>query len=854
MPARARGARAPSRAGSRGARCGERGSRRSSCSRCSRACCSSTAAASSSSGASGTPPSGSPPPWSWWRSAGTSPAPWGARSARCCSGGSSPGRRVRSDSSSGSRRCAWSSSWPCASPGFNPRTLALGGAVTAVVVGLAAQQTFANVMAGTVLLSARPFRVGERVRLQGGGLAGSIEGVVSALGLLYTTFASRDGPIMVPNAVVLSVAVVPLTEPTDVELRARLRPNVTPEAVERMLRETITTPMRGGPRVTLRRSTATRSSSGSPPRPPRRPTDPAWPARCWRPSRRGWPRAPRRWSPMGTTSPPRTDPGPRLAQEAAENPLTEGLERLPVDPTTLVDLRRDRRPGEAQAAAGRLQPGPRRLAARALQPASASRARDMTDDGFRELARRRSAPFPARAGRGRARAPPGRLHYLPGDFDDAGASTSGSQRGSRRCDRAARRAAQPPLLPRDRAGVLRDIVAPARRARARPPSASAAVARGHREAVRARPRRARASSTARCSSVFDESQVFRIDHYLGKETVQNLLVLRFANALFEPLWNRNYIDHVQITVAEDIGIEGRGGLLRRGRRAARHGAEPPAAAPLPCRDGAAGRLRAPTSVRDEKVEGPARDRAAGADEVPRIAVRGAVRARHVGGEPVPGYREEQGVPPDSTHRDVRRAAPGGATTGAGPACRSTCAPASGCPQASPRSPSSSSPCRTSEFAGAASIGVRPNQLVLASSRTRASRCARREGARARACGCGRCRWISATATRSCRSRRRRTSGCCWTRMRGDATLFTRGDEVEAAVAHLRSGRAAVGSHARAASPLSGRVAGPRRGRLDPASGRHVAPDLRPPCRSRATWSGARTARRPRRSRPCCAGC
>ena len=135
--------------------------------------------------------------------------------------------------------------------GFNPRTLALGGAVTAVVVGLAAQQTFANVMAGTVLLSARPFRVGERVRLQGGGLAGSIEGVVSALGLLYTTFASRDGPIMVPNAVVLSVAVVPLTEPTDVEVRARLRPSVTPEAVEQMLRETITTPMRGGPRVTL---------------------------------------------------------------------------------------------------------------------------------------------------------------------------------------------------------------------------------------------------------------------------------------------------------------------------------------------------------------------------------------------------------------------------------------------------------------------------------------------------------------------------------------------------------------------------------------------------------------------------
>jgi small conductance mechanosensitive channel len=135
--------------------------------------------------------------------------------------------------------------------GLHPETVALGGAVTAVIIGLAAQQTIANVMAGTVLLSARPFRVGERVRLQGGGLAGSIEGIVSSLGLLYTTFASRDGPIMVPNAVVLAVAVVPLTEPTAVELRARLRPSVTPEDVEKTLVAEISTPMRGAPRVTL---------------------------------------------------------------------------------------------------------------------------------------------------------------------------------------------------------------------------------------------------------------------------------------------------------------------------------------------------------------------------------------------------------------------------------------------------------------------------------------------------------------------------------------------------------------------------------------------------------------------------
>ena len=60
------------------------------------------------------------------------------------------------------------------------------------------------------------------------------------------------------------------------------------------------------------------------------------------------------------------------------------------------------------------------------------------------------------------------------------------------------------------------------------------------------------------SAVFEESQIFRIDHYLGKETVQNILVFRFANALFEPMWNRRYIDHVQITVAEQIGVEHRG--------------------------------------------------------------------------------------------------------------------------------------------------------------------------------------------------------------------------------------------------------------------------------------------------------
>ena len=86
---------------------------------------------------------------------------------------------------------------------------------------------------------------------------------------------------------------------------------------------------------------------------------------------------------------------------------------------------------------------------------------------------------------------------------------------------------------------------------------------------------------------FAEHQVFRIDHYLGKETVQNLMALRFANTLYEPLWNNAHIDHVQITVAESVGLEGPRDLLQHRRRTARHGAEPSAAIAVPCCHGGA---------------------------------------------------------------------------------------------------------------------------------------------------------------------------------------------------------------------------------------------------------------------------
>lgn len=135
--------------------------------------------------------------------------------------------------------------------GVDPRTLVIGASFSAVIVGLAAQQTLGNVFAGTVLLSARPFRVGDRVRLQGGPLAGVIEGVVSSLGLLYTTIADGDDRIMIANSVVLQVAVKPIREPEAVDLRARLPASTRPGDVQARLQEAVTVPTRRPPDIIL---------------------------------------------------------------------------------------------------------------------------------------------------------------------------------------------------------------------------------------------------------------------------------------------------------------------------------------------------------------------------------------------------------------------------------------------------------------------------------------------------------------------------------------------------------------------------------------------------------------------------
>jgi glucose-6-phosphate 1-dehydrogenase len=155
-----------------------------------------------------------------------------------------------------------------------------------------------------------------------------------------------------------------------------------------------------------------------------------------------------------------------------------------------------------------------------------------------------------------------------------------------------------------------------------------------------------AALTADLHRVFHEGQIFRIDHYLGKETVQNLVAMRFGNAIFEPLWNRNHIDHVQITVAEDIGVEGRGKFYEEAGTTRdivqNHllqllmvmAMEPPVAFTA-------------DEVRDEKVKVLRALKPISAEEVETLTVRGQYGPGNFAGKPVPGYRQEPNVDPAS---------------------------------------------------------------------------------------------------------------------------------------------------------------------------------------------------------------
>ncbi len=137
--------------------------------------------------------------------------------------------------------------------GLPPQTLAFGGAAAAVVIGLAAQQTLGNLFAGTVMLSTRPFRIGERVRFQGGNLAGQLEGTVVALGLLYIEMSDGPNRVMVPNAAALACAVTPLRDVDAVDFEARLRAGTRTSDVQRLLDEHVRVATRGRPHIDLQR-------------------------------------------------------------------------------------------------------------------------------------------------------------------------------------------------------------------------------------------------------------------------------------------------------------------------------------------------------------------------------------------------------------------------------------------------------------------------------------------------------------------------------------------------------------------------------------------------------------------------
>jgi small-conductance mechanosensitive channel len=135
--------------------------------------------------------------------------------------------------------------------GISLQAIAVGGGFAAVVFGLAAQQTLGNLFAGMVLLSARPFRLGERVKLQAGALSGGVEGVVASLGLLYTTLSRGDERVMVPNTLVLAAAIVPLREPNPVDVKVTLNSGVSLTHVQSILDTNISVDTRSAPSVVL---------------------------------------------------------------------------------------------------------------------------------------------------------------------------------------------------------------------------------------------------------------------------------------------------------------------------------------------------------------------------------------------------------------------------------------------------------------------------------------------------------------------------------------------------------------------------------------------------------------------------
>jgi glucose-6-phosphate 1-dehydrogenase len=330
-------------------------------------------------------------------------------------------------------------------------------------------------------------------------------------------------------------------------------------------------------------------------------------------------------------------------EELAENPLVEGLERLPVHPTALVIFG-----ATGDLAHRKLLPALYNLAHEGALPerfelVGVARS-DYPHEDFTAIARESIERF--------SRQQPDRnvldglladMRYIPGAFDDDAVYAEIDRtlkefdgRAGGILDRVFYLSTAPQFFP-----VIAGKLGAAELHRSEDAQTRIVIEKpfGYDLASARR-------LNGEVLSVFDESQVFRIDHYLGKETVQNLMALRFANALFEPVWNRNYIDNVQLTAAEDIGIEGRAGYYE-GAGALRDlvqnhmlqllallTMEPPASFE-------ANRLRDEKLKVLEAIVPPA------VADVSSMTVRAQYGSGVSAGTSAPGYREEPGVASDS---------------------------------------------------------------------------------------------------------------------------------------------------------------------------------------------------------------
>ncbi len=327
----------------------------------------------------------------------------------------------------------------------------------------------------------------------------------------------------------------------------------------------------------------------------------------------------------------------------AENPLTAGLERLPVAPTTLVIFG-----ASGDLAKRKLLPALYNLAHDGTLPerfhlVGVSRA-EKSDEEFRAECEQSIRQFSRRAPNEEVlRALLAEVRYVAGVFDDPAVYTElgkvldGFEKAAGEpLNRAFYLSTAPGFFP-----VIVDALG------------SSGIAHCDHADVRVIIEKPFGTTleearelNRRVLATFDEQQIFRIDHYLGKETVQNMLAFRFANGMFEPLWNRNYIDSVQITAAEDLGIGTRAGYYDQAgalrdliqnhllQLLCHVAMEPPVSFTA-------------EEVRNEKVKVLLAVPEPTPADIEEMAVRAQYSSGHAGGEDVPGYLEEEGVPEGS---------------------------------------------------------------------------------------------------------------------------------------------------------------------------------------------------------------